>query len=126
MRGDIYTQIASALCAAGGIDCIGAADEAGKTAVTYAGTSEQRQYCRGMRKLKMLFSVTGFDANEKQEKLVKRLCDITEALQASSIDVDGVTQEKVSVVMPPMAVMHDGHYWTYTTDIQVTCYYSAQ
>jgi hypothetical protein len=123
MQGDVYTALAEAVATAGGIDMIGATDDVGKTALSFAGVNIEQRYFDGTVRGTVIFQITGACLNAGQEDLVDTLCDIGHAIKAATLSVEGFQRPKVKVTSLPTAVLHDSDKWVYSSRVQVTGYY---
>lgn len=123
--GDIYTNLAEAVKAAGNIGVIGVVTGPGTTAVSYAGAEVLRRYYDGTKQMAVVFSISGADTNDRQEELIKTLCKAGADICSAGLTVAGLGCIKCEVVSPPVATVHDEHYWIYMTQVRVKFMYKT-
>jgi hypothetical protein len=117
-----FTSLAEALAAEGGITRIGVAEEAGETALSYAGMNTIQKYFGGVKKVELLFTLSGADTSDRQQELIDGLIGILEALKGYKPEVEGIQDPVTSMAYPPKAVMYNGNYWIYNAGLRVACY----
>lgn len=121
-----FTEIAEALAAAGGIDRIGVAEEAGEMALAYAGVNILRKYGGGVKKAELLFTLSGADTSDRQQQLIEGMTDALNTLNGRVLDVETDaeygTLPCAKVTYPPRSVMFNGNYWIYNAGLKVLCY----
>ena len=118
------TEIAEALvnASAGGITRIGTVQEAGETALAYAGVNILRRYMGGVKKIELLFTLSAADTSDRQEQLIEGMMTTLDTLEGYTPAVEGIKDPKVSMTYPPKAVMFSGTNWIYNAGLKVSCY----
>ena len=118
------TEIAEALVTAseGGITRIGTVQEAGETALAYAGVNILRKYMGGVKKIELLFTLSAADTSDRQEQLIEGMMTTLNVLEGSTLTAEGIKEPAVSMTYPPKAVMYNGTNWIYNAGLKVSCY----
>ena len=116
-----FTDIAQELAETAGLR-IGVAENAGECALAYAGMNTLRKYFGGVKKIELLFTISGADEADRQQALIERLIGKIGTLTAYTPQTEGLERAEIHTAYPPKAVVYNGKYWIYNAGIKVSCY----
>lgn len=118
----LYTDIIEQAAELGGIDCIGVASEAHRTAICFSGVKPIKKYMDGAKKISLIMQISGLDKSENQKELIDRLCDIGERLKGNACLIQGVEKPSITVPSLPVPTVQDGKHWIYSMIIELEFY----